>query len=570
VEKFPNCKHITCIVSSAQDISANVPAILDAARQFSPPVTTLTIKVVSGAKNIALSDISSLTRLAPQLLPSLSTLELYQCELTPLTCEGLYSFSALTRLELSECYDKYKLEKGARDLAGLSRLQNLKHLSCSQGAYCSLKITDCAFLSSLTQLTYLSMDVRGSLDPISHCSSLASLTILTPGSSYHEEAQGRKDFLNRFPGFSYNFLSALVKLTSLELTVEVDLSPLSSCSSSLRSLTLNGTLPPSATAALAQLTALTFFDSYWVESRPNLDSILAPALKHLRQLQELKLPNLYYDHLEALAKARCTNLTSLDGPWAPSGEGEEAAGVLLLSSATRLQPLPHITAYKNMAWFDRPLDRRRVLPFEVLPGLESFDAASTTTIDAVLWSLAKHCPRLVEIILHEVCDDADFRSANGLYNLAALPTLQKLNLTVEEPQQVQVLTRLTQLTYLSLFIPEDEGEWPISDSELMPLLKLKMLEQLRLREGPPLSEAAAFGFVFGWQRMKKLVLDWWDEEPVYEDAKEHYLLVKEARQGGVEHVAKAVTAYNDGAADVGGELITSFLNTRITIEFPDE
>jgi hypothetical protein len=443
VEKFPNCKHIICEVSSAHDVSENVPAILDTASHYSPPITTLTIKVVSGANT---SSLSSLTSLAPQLLPSLTTLELHQCELTPKTCEGLYFLSGLTRLELSECREKFMLEKGARDLAGLSRLQNLRHLSCSQGDWDNLKIAECAFLSALTQLTSLSMDIIGSLDPISHCSSLASLTILTPGKRCKQHARERKDFINTSPGFTYNFLSALVKLTSLKLTVEVDLSPLSSCSSSLRSLTLNGGLPPSATAALAQLTALTFFDSYWVEGQPNLDSILAPALKHLKQLQELKLPNLYYDHLEALAIARCTNLTNLQGPWVPSDEDTEDLNVLFPSSANRLQPLPHITAYTGKAWFECSTYETPMLPFERLPGLKIFDAAGTAT-DAVLCSVAKHCPLLEEIILNEVCDLEDMHSADGLCNLAALSALQRLNLVAADPQQVQVLTRLTQLTW---------------------------------------------------------------------------------------------------------------------------
>jgi hypothetical protein len=563
VDKFPNCKHITCEVSSVQDVSANIPAILDAASHYSPPITTLTIKVVSRASSISLS---SLTILAPQLLPSLTTLELHKCQLTPLTCEGLYSLSGLTRLELSECYDKFK---EPRDLAGLSRLQNLRHLSCSQGDRDNLKITECSFLSALKQLTYLSMDVKGSLDPISHCSSLVSLTILTPGQPYDKHAKGRKDFLNSSPDFTYGFLNALVKLTSLKLTVEVDLSPLSSCSSSLLSLTLNGALPPSATAALAQLTALTFFDSYWVERQPNLDSILAPALKHLKQLQELKLCSLYYDHLEALATARSTNLTNLQGPWAPSDTGSEDPDVLFPPSAARLQPLPHITAYTGMAWFECSAHTRRVLPFEVLPGLKTFYAACST-MDAVLRSLAKHCPRLEEVSLNDVFNLADMHSADGLCELAALPALQKLSLDAADPQQVQVLTRFTQLTSLSLFFPEEEGAQPILDSELMPLLKLKRLEQLRLREGPPLSESAAYSFVFGWQSMEMLVIGWFDEEPEDEEEKEAFLQLNEARQDGMEHVAKAVSAYNTGAREEGGGITTSISDSCIVVKFPNE
>jgi hypothetical protein len=119
-----------------------------------------------------------------------------------------------------------------------------------------------------------------------------------------------------------------------------------------------------------------------------------------------------------------------------------------------------------------------------------------------------------------------------------------------------------------LYIPEEEGEWPISDSELMPLLKLRKLEQLRLREGPPLSEAAAYSFVFGWQRMDMLVLDWFDEEPEDEDEKETYLLVKEARHDAMEHVSKAIIAYSAGASEEGGVINTRFYDSRVIIKFP--
>jgi hypothetical protein len=562
VERFPNCKHITCAVSSTDDVSANVPAVLDAARHYNRPITSLTIRVVSNRLNISLS---RLTQLAPQLLPSLTTLQLHQCELNPLTCKGLYALLGLSRLELSECHEYLKLEKGARDLGGLSSLQNLRHLSCTSHNDERLKLTECTFLSALTQLTSLAMYVKGSLDPISYCTSLASLTVLTPGKALDEGAKERKDFLAASPGFSYSFLSSLNKLTSLKLTVEVDLTPFGSCSSMLRSLSLSGTLTASATAALAQLTALTSFSTSYVRRHHGLDSILVPALKHLGQLQQLKLPNIYYDHLEALAIARCTSLSSLESCWTPSDKENQDPAVLYPPSATRLQPLPHIIAYTGMAWFQCPAHTTHVLPFQLLPSLESFDAAYTTTTDAVLFSLAKHCPQLTEMKLAEVCDFVGLRSAAGLCELTALPALRTLDVVADEPPQVQMLSRLTQLTSLTVFIAQDEAGWPIVDADLMPLLQLKMLEELVVLRAPALSTAAAFSFVFGWQRMKRLEFDWLlDEGEQEEEAEEE----KVAREDAIEHLRDAVSTYNAGFAEEIAELDEVCVGSCITINFP--
>ena len=487
--RFPNLQAVECRPSNPWDLTKGLPTILEAAACLKTPLISLTITYQGSAE----ANLARTIRLAGSSLgSSLRSLELVDNRFSSYACDALGAFTNLTRLVLGVLHQPSGTP--FTSLAQLTSLQQLEvlMLGCSKNR---MPVLSCSFLSALTGLRSLSICTGSRLDPLArslaYCSKLQSLTLLSHSTAHRSLLSSSLE--PAAPEQNYQCFTSLTSLTSLDMEVNGDLSPLASCIN-LQGLHLSGSLPSSA-SSLSTLTAITSLHLHTSSSDgPEAASVL--LLKSLSSLQDLTLNVVDEYHLQALA--HCPQLSSLSGNWVPC-TNQETAG-----QRPQLRPLPHIKHCKGSCGVDTR-GELQLLPSSVLSGLTELRSYNDVEIPSlVLVDLATHCKQLRRMWLSNVADSGDVTSEEGYAELAKLPCLRELFTIVNTVEEVEVIASLKQLTELTL----KDGSGCLTDEGLMPLLLLHSLQSLKVMTAPLLSAAAARAFVFGWQHMADLWFDW--------------------------------------------------------------
>jgi hypothetical protein len=241
------------------------------------------------------------------------------------------------------------------------------------------------FLAAFPHLSSLRLETDADPQPLALCTSLRTLNLqaLTPWAPGDASP----------PYFRYQFLSALTQLTQLEITLWGSLAPLAHCKS-LASLSVSDLHPTRGhesfstfSPALACLTALTYLSiSSTSEYRNRVLAVKPYALSLLQQLQELYLNVVHDGHLIALSS--CPHLTRLIGTWRSDSLPAEARS--LLSS---LQPL---TSLKTVCLRQEQELQELLPPFRLFPSVTDLSVILGAGVGRGQYvrDVVRHCPNL--------------------------------------------------------------------------------------------------------------------------------------------------------------------------------
>ena len=220
-ERFPFCDSLSITLQCTQDAAEHTPVILTAAACYKPPLESLKLVAEEPRSTDTLQQ-------ASLLLLSLQSLEISEWQYTVPTFQALGQFTSLTKLVLGPDHgNPGDLETGT--LSQLSTLKGLKELTIKPYLGSSYSPPDLAqqfsidFVAALPNLTSLSLRTSADLEPLALCSNLKSLHVSKVTSWWAGEAPP--------PEISYEFLSSLTQLTQLSISACGSLAPLTSCSS---------------------------------------------------------------------------------------------------------------------------------------------------------------------------------------------------------------------------------------------------------------------------------------------------------------------------------------------------